>query len=1281
MARKETASRARKAPRKASDAVETVPKRHSAGVPSADVRPIELRAHSDVQALFHPGIDMPLRLSQTIIPAGTWEIDIQQNKLLWSRELFPLFGIAPSAFSGTFEAYIALIHPDDRARVLEACSLARLKSSGNLLSLEHRVSRDDGSILTVCIQGLIRFDEQGHVISASGIVIDMTGLKALEESHRAMFDQSAVGMGTIAEDGRFIETNRRFQEIVGYTGEELRGMHCREITHPGDYAIEEREEARLLQGEILSSTWDKRYIRKDGRVVWTSLTLSRIAVGRGAPVLSGVVQDITSRKENELELARSKRALQMLSRCNEALIRAESEGTLLDEICEIAASVGGYRMASVLYAQDDAEKSLVPVGEAGANEGYLSGIAVSWDEKRPEGRGAAGKTIRSGQPVVIPDIEADPDYFPWRAAALARGYRSIVALPLTAAGRTFGVFGLYGAEVRPVSADEINLLRELADDMAFGIMGLRAKQEQRRLLSAITTIAEGVSASTGEDFYQQLLVSLTSVLGAHAAVITGLRGDINHIVHAVCAVVDGRLVQDYQYVLHGSPCETLLRQDALVVPRAMLEHYPDAAKMRELKIEAYVGRCLFDNRHRRIGMIYVLFREPLTDVELATSTLKAFAARAAGEMVRQESDSRLREQALMLDRAHDAIIVRTLDHRMVYWNKAAEDLYGWTAEEVLGKNVKDLKVADMAVYEQAMEQLLLHGEWTGEFSERTKSGREIKVECHWTLVQDSAGNPHNVLAINTDVTERRRTESHLQLLEAAVARLNDLVLITEGAPIDEPGPRILYVNDAFVQRTGYAREEVIGRSPRFLQGPETSRAQLDILRCALEKGEATRVEVVNYTRSGEPFWIEIDVVPMFDRTGKITHFVAVERDITERKRAAAQLKESETRLAHVQRLESIGQLTGGIAHDFNNLLTVILGNSDLLVEATKDDPRLRRIATMVDSAGKRGAALTSKLLAFGRLQALEPESVRAGQVIEGMLPLLRGTLGESIRIDALHNDTWMVYIDPTQLESAILNLCINARDAMPEGGHLLIESSNVHLDEKYAEGNAEVSPGEYVMIVITDTGAGIAPENLERVIDPFFTTKPKGKGTGLGLSMVYGFTRQSDGHLKIYSELGAGTSVKLYLPRSLQEAAPIEIPHEEVLDVSGSGRVLLVEDDDLVRSYAQDVLRELGYEVIAAANGQEALNLVQGGVGFDVLFTDVMMPGGMNGPQLAARVRALRPEIPVLYASGYTENAILQQGRADAEANLLHKPYTRRRLSEKLRQTLKVAPPGGSAAS
>ncbi len=394
----------------------------------------------------------------------------------------------------------------------------------------------------------------------------------------------------------------------------------------------------------------------------------------------------------------------------------------------------------------------------------------------------------------------------------------------------------------------------------------------------------------------------------------------------------------------------------------------------------------------------------------------------------------------------------------------------------------------------------------------------------------------------------------------------------------------------------------------------------------------------------------------------------VAQEVAERIRAEEELRQA-------QKMEAVGQLTGGIAHDFNNLLTIIVGNIEILQRHLPPDAgRLRRAADNAQQGARRASALTHRLLAFSRRQPLEPKPIDANKLVAGMSDLLRRTLGETIRLETvLAGGLWRTQADPNQLENAILNLAVNARDAMPSGGKLTIETANAFLDDAYVEALAEpVPPGQYVLIAVSDAGTGMDKFTIERVFEPFFTTKGPGRGTGLGLSQVYGFVRQSNGHVRIYSEIGEGTTIKIYLPRLTgPDAEKSEITEQPARTQRGAGEtILVVEDDNDLRAYAADALRELGYRVLEAPGGRPALELMAHHPEIQLLFTDVVLGGELSGRCLAEQAAERRKGLKVLFTTGYTSTAVVHQGRLDAGVQLLAKPFTYADLASKVRRLL-----------
>ncbi|MCC5868168.1 MAG: response regulator [Gammaproteobacteria bacterium] len=500
----------------------------------------------------------------------------------------------------------------------------------------------------------------------------------------------------------------------------------------------------------------------------------------------------------------------------------------------------------------------------------------------------------------------------------------------------------------------------------------------------------------------------------------------------------------------------------------------------------------------------------------------------------------------------------------------------------------------------------------------------------------------------------RERERRLQTL---IDSTPDTVMVLDaGAAVLETNPSGLSLLQAG------SEADVVGRPfASFLA--EADQARFQAFHEQVCAGASGRLECDVVAPDAASFSIEIVSAPMPDDDGSVRH-LAIARDLTANRKIAEQLRRS-------QRLDAVGKLTGGIAHDFNNLLTVILGSADQLCESLEKGSQLRSLAETTRSAAVRGASLTQRLLAFSRQQELNPRPVDVVQLLHGMESLLYRTLGDDIEVALVAGDEPCVaLVDAHQLESAVLNLCINARDAMPAGGRLTLDVKTRTLDAEDQPGPDRLQAGEYVVISVTDTGEGMSAETLSRAFEPFYTTKDVGRGTGLGLSMVYGFVRQSSGYARIYSEPDHGTTVRLLLPAVHDKAAEATGAYAPLAMQTSGEHVLLVEDDDAVRELVRSQLEALGYRVTSAGNGPTALGLLQQGHRFDLLFTDVIMPGGMNGRELADAATGLQPDLPVLFTSGYSESAIVRDGRLPEGTFLLSKPYRRNDLARKLREVL-----------
>ena len=545
-----------------------------------------------------------------------------------------------------------------------------------------------------------------------------------------------------------------------------------------------------------------------------------------------------------------------------------------------------------------------------------------------------------------------------------------------------------------------------------------------------------------------------------------------------------------------------------------------------------------------------------------------------------------------------------------------------------------------------------------------KDGTEFPVEIGLNPIR--IGQNRLVLTSIVDISERKKAEDELRHSEERFRSIIDSV--SEGIFISDAATGTFSdINEAGAAMCGWAAEELIGRTIESISSGVPPYTQVEAFGW-IEKAAATGLpqlfEWQCKTKDGRLFWTDVSL--RFASIAGRRVVLAIVRDVTERRAVEAQLQQA-------QKMEAIGQLTGGMAHDFNNLLAIIQGNLELIRERLTLDPAGLDMAEDAFRAATRGASLTHQLLAYSRRQPLTPVTVKIDIQVAEVARLLRRTLGETIDLrTVMPPDLWRTRIDPHQLENALLNLAVNARDAMPNGGRLTIEAANKLLDETYAEQNAEVTPGRYVLLAVTDSGTGMPKEVVDRVLEPFFTTKPVGKGSGLGLSMVYGFIKQSGGHMKIYSEVGRGTTINLYLPGVLDDGEiRASAPASGMVTAARPGEtILVVEDEELVRKLALRVLAAQGYRTLEAADGPAALALLESAERIDLLLTDVVLPKGISGPEIARRTRASRPELKILYMSGYARDAALQNGELDGDVHLLTKPFPKDDLARKIRELL-----------
>ncbi len=1080
-----------------------------------------------------------------------WDWDLATDALWWNEGFEILFGFRRDEIEPTVESWTNRVHPSDRNAVV-ADVKAAIARGDDVWSGEYRFQRKDGGYAYVLDRGHIIRDGQGKAVRMIGGMTDLTErkraevkLQASESRYRLLFASNPLPMWIFdLETLRFLAVNQAAVEHYGYSEAEFLSMDVFAIRPPEEAArLEEHLRTRAGRGHTGKESGRWRHRKKDGSIIDVEITSDNLE-SEGRTVRLVLANDVTERVRAEQEVARANRALRMLSHCNEAMIRVGSEAALLTEICTSTTEIGGFRMAWVGYAADDAAKSIVPKAHAGVEDGYLSLLKLSWAEDHATGRGPSARAIRSGIPVVVSDVTDPRVGSRWVEEARARGYYGQIALPLKDEVRSFGVLVLYTGECREVLPDELTVLKELADNLAFGVLSLRARAERRRTHDAVLTMARGISTATGEEFFEKLTHNMVEALGAHGGAIARF-GPAPGRARTIAVVVDGRTSPNFEYALAGRPCGALPPTEPLIVPRDVRRLYPEARSMIEAGIEGYVGTHLLNAAHVPIGLLFVEFRQPLEHPDFVASTLKIFASRAAAELERQDVDARTREQAALIDQARDGIIVRDLEHRVMFWSKGAERLYGWTAAEALGKKVQEYLKVDLARFSEAHRVVVETGEWIGETQKTTKARKVLTLDARWTLLHDTQGRPKSILSIDTDVTERK-------LLE--------------------------------------------------------------------------------------------------------------------------------TQFLRAQRMESIGTLAGGIAHDLNNLLAPITMGVELLRQFGPSPQSVPVIDYMQQSA-KRGADLVKQVLSFARGVEGTRVAIQPGHIVREVQSIAEKTFPKNITIESeIAAGLWLIMADPTQLNQVLLNLCVNARDAMPDGGRLEIRAENIEIDAQFAAMISGMAPGRYVVIQVVDEGSGMPPAVVERIFEPFFTTKELGKGTGLGLSTVLGIVRSHGGFVNVYSEVGKGSTFKVYLPAQPEGVdAPVAPVGEEKLPRGNGELIMVVDDEPSIIAITQQTLETFGYKVVTAEDGAQAIGLYAlHRDEIQVVLTDMMMPV-MDGPVLIAALRRINPRVRVIAASGLTANANLARATHAGVTHFLAKPYPADALLGMLKSILAEKP--GSSGS
>lgn len=1048
-----------------------------------------------------------MAVAQRISHFGSWELDLKEEnvnptgRLSWSDEVYRIFGYEVGGIETTNENFFRLVHPEDREQIRLAVSEA-IRTRGRY-SIDHRIILPNGEVRYIHEDAQIFLDEHtGRPVKMVGTAHDITERKLAEEAFksselrfRRAFDNATVGFAITDTRGGILHINKHYCQITGYAENEMIGRSFAAITHPEDVRRKQELNKRLLAGEITDFVVEKRYLRKNGKVAWVENSVSAIHDATGA-VQNMVVlcKDITKSRQDQEQLQLLETSVAHL---NDIVIITDAEPL------------------------QEPGPRIVFVNEAFTKQtGYTPEEALGCSPRFLQGPGSDRFALARMHAALAQGLPIKEELTNYRKDGSSFAVEMDVVPMADASGKTTHFVAVQrDITARKEAADRLwksNLRYErqhiaLARMIRGGVMQAVHLDAAFRLITEEIAHAMEVERVSIWRYDQSRSMIVCQVLFESAA----RRHSSGAELHC----------KDFPaYFRAMAQNETIAADDARKDARTceFTESYLTPLGITSmLDAPLHVGGVLAGVLcHEHVGPQ----RTWLPEEKSFATSLAHFISLVLAQWERRQVEEMLRQQASLLDKANDAILVRGLDHRITYWNKSAEKLYGWTAEEACGRKVSELLYLDPAQFEERNSKVLSHGEWAGEVQQVSKSGVVITVEGRWTLVRDIEGKPKCILAINTNITEQKRLED------------------------------------------------------QFLRA---------------------------------------------------------------------------------QRMESIGTLAGGIAHDLNNVLTPILMSVDLLNLRIKDASFRETLDTIAASA-RRGADMLNQVLSFARGMEGQKTQLQVSRLLQDLARIVGDTFPKNIHLrvkDELH-ESGVVTGDPTQLHQVLLNLCVNARDAMPGGGKLTISAEHILIDAQYAAMNIEAREGPHIMISVEDDGLGIAPELMPKIFDPFFTTKEMGKGTGLGLSTSLAIMKSHGGFFRVYSEPGQGSCFRVYLPTQPSEMMARPVVDEPVLPRGNNELVLLVDDEAAVREITRQTLEAYGYRVLLAADGAEAVSVYakqQNEIA--LVLTDMRMPV-MDGSTTIQVLMKMNPDVCIIAASGINSNNGVARSAGAGVRQFLPKPYT-----------------------
>jgi PAS domain S-box-containing protein len=1046
-------------------------------------------------------------------------------------------------------------------------------------------------------------------------------LQANEELFRSTFEQAASGMAHTAPDGTFLRVNQQFCHVTGYGEAEIVGRNIREIMPPADYAIEREYMRQLLDGEVEHYAAEQRYIRQDGQLIWVNHTVSLSRLPSGEPrYFTRVIEDITDRRAILARVEHLNAALRAVRNVNQLITRETDRHQLIQGACEYLTQYG-YSTAWITLV--DAQQQVVLTAGSGLGERYLAFTEQLQQGDHPF---CVQQALASAEICHIDDIRQQclgcrlsVDII--EDAALVIGMRH--------QERCYGVLSVSLPSYLAHDFEEMALIEEISGDLAFALFRIaleeRAQRAQEHLQESQRQLATLMSNLPGMAYrcantpdWPMFFVSE----GCHP--LTGYRPE--------------ELMESLSYneLVHPEDRDMVWQrvQAGLAQYGAFEVEYRIIDRQGQTRWVWAKGKGILGD-HASAPMLegFVMDITPLKHMQAERDRLFTYSI--------------------------DMFAIAGFDGYFKTLNPAWERTLGWTQKDLLSAPWLDFIHPEDREATRAAGQQLIDGQAVTNFINRYQHRNGGYRFISWDSYP--VADERLVYAVVRDVTDMIEAEQAAKQARHCIEAVLD----------NSPNAIIVLAYDGCVQMWNTAAERLFGWTEDEVIGCVVPYVPVDcqqefVANIALVfSGQLLEDFVTRRNRKdGRPVDVRISAGPLYGPDGCITAAVVTLADITEQKVLEEQFR-------HAQKLEAIGQLAGGMAHDFNNILTGILGYARFVLDRLPADAPQREDLEEIERLGKRAAELTRQLLAFSRRQTLEPEVVNLNTLVEHMAKMLGRLLGETITLEFIPAaDLGSVRVDPGQIEQVIVNLAINARDAMPHGGTLTIETANVELDQDYAERHVGVEPGPYVMLAVSDTGIGMDEALMARIFEPFFTTKKAQKGTGLGLPMVYGTIKQHHGNIWVYSEPGEGTTFKMYLPEVEAHADRSMTAPSMAREASDTAVVVIVEDESTVRDIAARCLTLLGYTVFEAASGAEAEQIFATYPGrIDLLLTDVVMPD-VHGRALFDRLKQQHPQLNVLYMSGYTENSIVHHGVLDVGVAFMQKPFTLETIGQKVRDVL-----------